>query len=427
MERLISLLGLLMLLGIGYVFSKNRKQINWRTVGTGLGLQLLLGIILLKIPKTAYAFEWFTTKVTEFLKLAKVGALFVVYGDVAPQEERLGFIFGVEVGATIIFFSAFISILYYLGIIQVVIGGIAKIMRRTMGTSGTETLSCSANIFVGQTEAPFLIKPYIGEMTLSELHAVMVGGFATVAGGVLAAYIGMGISATHLIIASVMSAPAALVMAKMMVPETHHSITAGDVKLPKIKVGDNIIDAAAQGTTMGLKLALNVMAMLVAFIALIAFVDWVLGGIEYCIDYKLLGGEAIQVGRKIEYQGIFPGSLRTIFGTIFGPLAFLMGVPWHDAAPIGNLLGVKICANEFVAYGELSNLIKSQGVSPRSVVIATYALCGFANFSSIGIQVGGISALAPGRRADLAKLGLRAMFAGALASWTTATIAGLLI
>jgi len=260
MERLISLLGLAILLGIGYAFSKNRGRINWRTIGTGLGLQLLLGIVLLKIPWTANAFEWLTTKVTEFLKLAKVGGWFVVYGSLEPQD-RLGYIFAVDVGVTIIFFSAFISILYYLGIIQLVIGGIAKIMRMTMGTSGAETLSCSANIFVGQTEAPFLIKPYVEGMTLSELHAVMVGGYATVAGGVLAAYIGMGISATHLIIASVMSAPAALVMAKMMVPETDHSVTAGDVKLPKIEVGDNIIDAAAQGTTMGLKLALNVMAI----------------------------------------------------------------------------------------------------------------------------------------------------------------------
>ena len=277
------------------------------------------------------------------------------------------------------------------------------------------------------SQSPFLIKPFLDKMTYSEVHAVMVGGFATIAGGVLAAYIGMGISPTHLIVASVMSAPAALVMAKLLVPETEHSETAGDAKLPKIQAGENLVDAAARGTTDGLKLAVNVMAMLIAFIALIALVDWVLGGIDAKVDGQWFGGEAFAVGAGTEYKGWFPGSLRTIFGTVFAPLAWVMGVPWREAANVGNLLGTKICVNEFVAYAELSKMMGSGELSERSIVIATYALCGFANFSSVGIQIGGISAIAPSRRTDLARLGIRAMFGGAFASWMTATIAGLLL
>jgi len=421
MERLMSLIGLAALVGIAFAFSKDRKRINWRTVAVGLGLQIVLGFFLLRFEVTAKAFEALTFKVRDFLELAEKGGGFVF------NDPKLSSIFAVKVSATIIFFSAFISVMYYLGVVQRIIGGIAKVMRITMGTSGAETLSCSANIFVGQTEAPFLIKPFIEKMTLSELHAVMVGGFATIAGGVLAAYIGMGVPPNHLIVASVMSAPAALVIAKLLVPETEHSVTAGDVKMPEIKVGDNLVDAAARGTTDGLHLALNVMAMLIAFIALIAVVDWVLGGLDFFIDGRLLQGAAFEVAEKTEYKGIFPGSLRTFFGAFLGPLAFIMGVPWADSAAVGNLLGVKVCANEFVAYGELSQLIQSGAVSQRSIVIATYALCGFANFSSIGIQIGGISALVPDRRSDLAKLGFRAMCGGALASWTTATVAGILL
>lgn len=510
MHLITGLLGLAVLVGLGFAFSTNRRKIAWRTVAMGLVLQLGLGILLLKVPQTASAFEILTFKIRDFLKLADIGGGFVFseqfmtptfapasdFGRVAsilesvsegqtlsPEAKRevvielrgiqslqervdslaaeleasqtpldraacaalagrlhgiaadrnsatgsLGvWVFAIRVAPTIIFFSAFISVLYYLGIIQKVIVAIAFVMRKTMGTSGAETLSVSANIFVGQTEAPFLIKPFLDRMTFSEVNAVMVGGFATIAGGVLAAYIGMGISPTHLIVASVMSAPAAMVMAKLMVPETEHSETAGDAKLPEVQVGDNLIDAAARGTTDGLKLAANVMAMLIAFISLIAVADWILGAVDARIDGDWLGGEAFAVGGGMEFKGWFPGSLRTIFGTVFAPIAWIMGVPWGEAAGVGHLLGTKICVNEFVAYAELSKAIGVHQLSERSIVIATYALCGFANFSSIGIQIGGIAAICPGKRAELAKLGLRAMFGGAFASWMTATVAGMLL
>jgi CNT family concentrative nucleoside transporter len=312
-----------------------------------------------------------------------------------------------------------------MGIMQAVVQMMARFMRWTMGTSGAETLSCSANIFIGQTEAPLLIKPFLDDMTLSELHAVMVGGFATIAGGVLAGYISMGIDAAHLIAASVMAAPAALVVAKIMLPETEHSKTAGDVGIPDVGHADNLLDAAARGTTDGLKLAVNVGAMLIAFIALIGVVDLILAYFDKLIDYKLLGG-LLKEG-STEYAGFFPGSLKTILGTLFSPLAFLMGVPWKESLDVGNLLGLKIAVNEFVAYAELGKIKAMGDLSPRAITIATYALCGFANFSSIGIQIGGIGALAPKRRSELSRIALRAMFAGAIVSWISASFAGMLI
>jgi len=440
MYRLVSLLGLFALLLIAWAFSTDRKKINLRTVGMGVGLQFLLGIFLLKIELTSRAFSWVTDRVINFLNLSEVGSRFV-FGVLADKDTlsqlfdktlgmpHLGGIFIIKVVSTIIFFAAFISILYHLGIMQFLVEAIAKVMQRTMKTSGAETLSCSANIFVGMTEAPLIIKPYLDTMTMSELHAVMVGGFATIAGGVLAAYIGMGISAKHLIIASVMSAPAALAVAKILLPETEHTKTAGDIKAPRIKVAENVIDAAVKGTTDGLRLALNVAAILIAFLALLAFVDVILGFADRMIDHKLLGRELLNA--RGEYIGIFPGSLGTFFGTLLAPLAWVMGVPWVDAKAVGNLLGLKISANEFVAYSRLSSHMAGvegfQALSERAQIIATYALCGFANFGSIGITIGGISAVAPDRRADLSKLGLRAMFGGALASWMTATVAGILI
>jgi CNT family concentrative nucleoside transporter len=288
-------------------------------------------------------------------------------------------------------------------------------------------------VFVGQTEAPLLIKPFLDGLTRSELLTVMVGGFATIAGGVMAGYIAMGIPAAHIIAASVMAAPAALVLGKVVFPEREHSQTAGDVKLPEIDVGGNVIEAAANGITDGLKLAINVAAMLIGFIALLAVVDVLLGFLDGVVDGRLLGGAWVSyssggmspaVG---EYGGWFPGSLQTLFGSLLRPLSWLMGVPWAEAAQVGNLLGIKISLNEFVAYGKLSGYIQSGALSERSVIIATYALCGFANFSSIGIQIGGISAIAPGRKGDLAKLGLKAMLAGAIASCLNATIAGMLL
>lgn len=387
-------------------------------------------------------FAVFSEQVSKFLNLSDYGARFL-FGNLAdprhffPSEGAawpgFGFQFAFKVLPTIIFFGGFMGVLYYVGIMQRVIEALARFMRWTIGTSGSETLSCSANIFVGQTEAPLLIKPFLEGLTRSELLTVMVGGFATIAGGVLAGYIAMGIPAAHLIAASVMGAPAALVMGKILYPELEHSQTAGDVKVPDIPVGSNAVEAATGGITDGFKLALNVGAMLVGFIALIAVVDVVLNWGDALVDGRLLGGAWAAYGTAGlspaagEYQGVFPGSLRTLFGTLLRPLAFAMGVPWADAAAVGNLLGIKLSLNEFVAYGELASYIQGEAIGQRAEIIATYALCGFANFASVGIQIGGISAIAPNRRADLARVGIKAMLGGALATCLNATIAGMLL
>jgi CNT family concentrative nucleoside transporter len=387
-------------------------------------------------------FDTFSRKVSAFLELSDYGARFL-FGNLADKQHffpggaakwpGFGFQFAFKVLPTIVFFGGFMSVLYYLGIMQRVIEALARFMRWTVGTSGAETLSCTANIFVGQTEAPLLIRPFLNDMTRSELLTIMVGGFATIAGGVLAAYIAMGIPAGHLIAASVMSAPAALVVGKIIYPELEHSATAGDVEMPEIDSGGNVIEAAANGITDGLKLAVNVGAMLIGFIALIAVLDVGLNWIDSLIDGGLLNGEWVTYGSGGmspvvgEYAGVIPGSLQTLFGTLLRPLAWLMGVPWADAALVGNLLGIKISLNELVAYGLLGSYIQEGAISARAAVISTYALCGFANFSSIGIQLGGIAAVAPRRRGALASLGLKAMLGGAIASWLTATVAGLLL
>jgi len=425
MVRFQSLLGILALLGVAYLLSNNRRQIKLRTVLVGISLQLSLGVILLWWEPGNQAFRWFSSQVYSFLMISQVGVTFL-FGQLGDPKNYA--VYGVQIGliifSTIIFFSAFTAILYYLGVMQVVVGAMAKFMRWAMRTSGTESLSCSGNIFVGQTEAPLLIRPFLEGLTKSELFAVMVGGFATIAGGVMASYMSLGVPATHLICASVMSAPAALVMAKIIFPETEHSVTAGDVKIPKLKLYDNVLDAAARGTTDGLKLAANVIAMLISFLALLALADVILGGLDSLIDGRILGG-IFHEGSG--YSGIFPGKVRILFGTVFKPFAYLLGIPWKEATIVGDLLGTQISANEFVAYLKLSELIKSGALSERSIAIATYSMCGFANFGSIGIQLGGIGALAPGRRSDLAKLGLKAMFGGAMASYMTGTIAGLLL
>lgn len=417
---------------VGFLIRSRRLQVCSLCVVLVSTLGLIIGQRLSGGQILARAAEG----VTAFLKLTDVGSVFL-FGNLAKEEyffpqpgstwPGFGYQFAFIILPTIIFFSCFMSILYYLGVMQFVVKMMARFMRWTMGTSGAETLSCSANVFVGQTEAPLLIRPFLVEMTNSELHAVMVGGFATIAGGVLAGYIRMGVSADHLIAASVMSAPAALVIAKIVFPETEHSKTAGDVEIPEVGAASNLLDAAARGVTDGLRLALNVGAMLIAFIALIAFVDVVLGFLDAKIDGTLLGGNIIQVGERQEFAGCFPGSLQTLFGAVFGPLAWAMGVSRQEMGTVGNLLGIKISANEFVAYLELSKHIRVGDLSPRAMTIATYALCGFANFASIGIQIGGISALAPERRSDLAKVAFRAMIGGALASWMTATVAGMLL
>ncbi len=417
---------------IGFFIYKKNNQLQRFSVATflaaGFGMMWSQGIY------GKIVFQSLSENVDSFLRLTDFGTGFLFGNLIKPDYiDQFGFQFAFAVLPTIIFFAAFMSILYYLGIIQAVVEFLAKFMRWTMGTSGAETLSCTANIFVGQTEAPLLIKPFLKDMTVSELSTIMVGGFATIAGGVLAGYIRMGINPGHLIAASVMSAPAALVIGKIIHPETEHSTTAGDVAIPKVQTSNNLLEATSNGITDGLKLAVNVGAMLVGFIALIALADVILNFLDGIIDGRLLGGTYIASGEnpfspiKGEYSGIFPGSLKTFFGNGLRYLAFVMGVPWKDTIDVGNLLGLKLAVNEFVAYGTLGSHIAHGTLSPRSVVIATYALCGFANFSSIGIQIGGIGAIAPERRKDLSRVALKAMFGGALASWMTATIAGFLL
>ena len=405
MERLIGIAGILVLLCIALAMSNNRKAISWRLVTWGLGIQILFAIIILKTPVGVPFFGAIDIGIKNLLSFSDAGSDFLFksfrYGVV--EDPLMNFAF--RILPTLIFFSSLIAVLYHLGIMQFVVKWIAKVMQKSMGTSGSETLCVSGNIFVGQTEAPLLVRPFILKMTKSELMAVMVGGFATVAGGVMAMYVSMlgnipGI-AGHLLAASIMSAPAALVIAKIIYPETEASDTFGDLKIALDNKDDNIMEALSRGATNGMKLAANVAAMLVAFVAIIAMVNAILGLLDL--------------------------SLQQILGWIFSPLAWVMGVPWDEAGIIGALMGEKLVLTELIAFGDLSELMTTNSISDRSAIIASYALCGFANFASVGIQLGGIGGIAPERRKDLAKLGLKAMFGGALASWLTATIAGILI
>ncbi|MCP4582154.1 MAG: NupC/NupG family nucleoside CNT transporter [candidate division Zixibacteria bacterium] len=425
MDRFVGILGLIVLLVIAWALSRKRDNINWRLVGWGIGLQFVFALLILKTGPGKWVFEQCNSIILAVLKCADSGSNFV-FGNLIGRFVNVGTVessgefvqsqqlvvdngmafFAFSVLPTIIFFSALITILYHYGIMQKLVLFIAKIMAKTMKSSGSESLSAAANIFVGQTEAPLVVKPYIGKMTMSELGAIMTGGFATVAGGVMAAYVGLlkdavpGI-AGHLMAASIMSAPAGLVFAKLFMPETEKSMTAGEVKLKVEKVDKNGIDAASRGASDGLRLALNVGAMLIAFIALVTLVNTILG---------LFWDEL---------------SLAWIFGKVLAPLAWLMGVPWADCAKFGDILGTKIMINEFVAFMKLQTY--AAALSPKAQIIGAYALCGFANLSSIGIQIGGISGIAPERRSDLAKLSIRAMTAGAFASWSTACIAGILL
>jgi CNT family concentrative nucleoside transporter len=402
MSQVVSVLGLFSMLAIAWLLSVDRRSIRWRPVVVGTALQVVFALIILRTEVGRSAFDAVGAVITRFLDFTDAGASFV-FG-----EKFKEFYFAFKVLPTIIFFSAFITILYYFGVLQRIVKLFAWVMMRGMRTSGAESLSASANIFVGQTEAPLLIRPYVSTMTQSELMAVMTGGFATVAGGVMAAYVGMGVSAKHLLAASVMSAPAALVMAKIMFPEKEHSVTAGKVEIEVERPWANAIDAAASGAADGLKLALNVGAMLIAFVGLIALIDWPITALGHAVGLEQL-------------------SLRWILGELCRPLAWLMGVSWAESSQVGTLIGIKTAVNEFVGYVEMEKMIAAGQLSPRAEVIATYALCGFSNFSSIAIQIGGIGGMAPERKADLARLGLRAMVAGSLACFQTATIAGFLI
>jgi concentrative nucleoside transporter, CNT family len=404
--------GAAVILGLAYACSTNRRAINWTTVGWGLSLQIVFALIVLKTSAGQRVFSILGDGINRLLGFAGVGAAFVfgplgdstiwrraMTGALGPDGAQYAVIFAFQVLPTIIFIAALFAILYYFGIMQVVVRVFAVLMHRVMRASGAESLNVAASIFMGQTEAPLTIRPYLPEMTQSELMTVMTSGMAHISGGIMAAYILFGIEAKHLLTAVIMTAPGTIMMAKMIVPETETPKTMGTVRLHVEQTDVNVIDAAGRGTGEGLHLALNVGAMLISFLALIALVNAVLG-----------------------VAGL---SLEQIFGWIFAPIAWSMGVPWRDAPTIGNLLGTRMAVNEFVAYSKLGPMKPS--LDPRSFTIATFALCGFANFSSIGIQIGGIGALAPDRRHDLARLGLRAMFAGTLANFMTATIAGFLL
>jgi concentrative nucleoside transporter, CNT family len=423
MSILFGLFGLACLLGIALAFSNNRRGVDWKLVGTGLLLQIVFAIFVLMTPWGAAIFgqlsEWFV----KLLSFTAQGSQFI-FGDFA-RVEKFGFVFAFQVLPTIIFFASFMSVLYHFGIMQAIVKGMAWVITKVMRVSGAETLSVCANAFIGQTEAPLVVKPYVSTMTRSELLTLMVGGMATIAGGVLGAYVLMlggtdpveqAQFAKHLITASIMAAPATLVIAKILVPETEEPLTMGQVRIEVEKTTANGIDAAAAGAADGLRLALNVGAMLLAFIALIALINAPLTW------FGEVTGLAAWLGK--------PTDLATLLGYVLAPIAWVIGVPWADAPTVGGLIGTKVVLNEFVAYLSLGDIVQGKvaGVqlSEQSVLIATYALCGFANFSSIAIQIGGIGGLAPERRADLARFGLLAVLGGSIATLMTATIAGVI-
>ncbi|MDE2814260.1 MAG: NupC/NupG family nucleoside CNT transporter [Gemmatimonadota bacterium] len=411
MERLISLFGLVVMLALVFAMSADRRKVDLRLVAAGVGLQFLLALLVLKTGPGQALFSYIGAFFTALLNYVDAGSSFV-FGEAFGEH-----FFAFKVLPTIIFFSALMGVLYHLGLVQYVVAAFAWVMQRTLRTSGAESLAAAANIFVGQTEAPLVVRPYVASMTRSELMALMVGGFATIAGGVLAAFVGLGIDAGHLVAASVISAPAALLIAKVMQPEVEESKTLGQVSIEVERTATNVVEAAANGTLDGLRLALNVAAMLIAALGLIALVDGVLGLLGQGVGY-MLGMEGLE------------WSLSAALGYLFAPFAWLMGIEAKDCLLAGELLGKKMVANEFVSYVQLSQWIQpGSGVelSQRSVIILTYALCGFANFSSIGIQIGGIGGIAPERRRDLARLGFRAMLGGSLACFMTACVAGILL
>ena len=406
MGSLLGILGLFTLLSIALLLSENRSAINLKTVLYGLIFQIIFALFILKTPFGAPIFSFLDQSINILIGFSSSGSDFLFKSYIDGVGFHPGLInFAFSTLPTIIFFSSLVAVLYHFGILQTIIKFIARRMQLTLGTSGSETLSVAGNIFLGQTESPLMVRPFVSKMTKSELMAVMTGGFATVSGGVLAIYVSwltdiQGI-AGHLLAASVMSAPAALVVAKIIYPEIEKSQTMGDVNVNIEQTNINAMEALSNGATDGLKLAANIAAMLIAFISFVAMVNYFLS----------FGGT----------------SMEEIFGVIFRPLAWTMGVPWNEAQLVGMLMGKKIVLTELVAYGDLQNLIRDGMISERSAIISTYALCGFSNFASIGIQLGGIGAMAPERKKDLAKLVTKAMFGGAIASWLTATIAGLLL
>lgn len=433
MDYLRGLGGLIFIIGVAYLLSGNRKAIDWRLVIIGILIQLTFGLIIGKVPFAQTAFIYVSEKFVTFLSFAAKGAEFL-YGDLAKNssgnpevKHSLGFLFAFQALPTVIFFSSVTAGLYYLGVLQKIVFGFAWIMARTMRLSGSESLSAAANIFMGQTEAPLLVRPFIPRMTKSELSCLMVGGMATIAGSVLGAYVSFlgggdpaqqAKFATYLLSASIMNAPAAIVLAKIFLPETEPEKNDRSLKVNKEQIGVNLIDAMASGAADGLKLALNIGGMLLAFIAIIYALNWVL--VDFIGDLTGLNEFVVQ-NTNGAYQGF---SLQYILGQVFRIFAFCIGVSWDESLYVGSLLGQKMVINEFVAYLDLANMKTAGLLSEKSIRIATYALCGFANFSSIAIQIGGIGGMAPNRQGDLSKLGLKAMIAASLATMMTATIAG---
>ncbi|MBX3425156.1 MAG: NupC/NupG family nucleoside CNT transporter [Pirellulales bacterium] len=407
MYRLTSVLGIVAFIALAWLMSSHKRRVNPRTILGGLALQFLFALIILRTAWGSAVFDGVDFVFNKLLGCVEAGSSFVFGADYAEH------FFAFKILPTIIFFSAFMSIFYYYGVMQWVVSQFAKVMQATLGTSGAETLSAAANVFVGQTEAPLVIRPYIGSMTTSELNAIMVGGFATMAGGVLAAFVDMGVSAKHLLGASVMAAPAGLMVAKILQPEVDEPKTLGKVKIDIKDSSTNVLEAIANGTTGGLQLALNVGAMLLVFLALISLVNLLVGwtGAQF----------GFVTGTGDEAKPLW--SLEAALGWLFQPIAWLIGVAWEDCRAAGELLGLKMAANEFVAYGRLP----SAEMSDRSRQLMTYALCGFANFSSIGIQLGGIGGIAPERRGDLARLGLRAMLGGTLVAFINACVANIML
>jgi len=410
MERFFGIFGIATILGICFLMSRDKKNINWRLVGTGLSLQLLIAVFILKVPLGKIIFEQLGRFIKDLLDFADKGGEFV-FGVLVNKPEAFeelfgagsGFIFAFKIIPTIIFVAVLVNIAYHVGIMQKIVSSVAKIVYKVMGVSGSEAISNVASAFVGQVEAQIMIQPYISGMIRSELLASMTGSMACIAGGVMAVYISLGVPAEYLLAASLMAAPGALVISKIVYPETEQSETRGEVKLEIKKNYANLIDAIAHGASEGMRVSINVIAMLIGFLALIAMVDAILG--------------------------VWGLSLNLILGTIFSVLAWLMGVPWGEAFTVGSLMGTKMAINEFVAYMNFAPIISGSSnivLSQKSIVIASFALCGFANLGSIAIQVGGIGELAPNRRADLAKLGIRALICGTLASYMSATIAGIL-
>ncbi len=426
MERFTGVIGILLILGIAFLLSNNRKAINYRVVFSGLAIQLALALFILKTQIGSTLFAYVGNKIEGLLMLADKGGEFVFGGLIKPDllkpifGDQYSFLFMFKIMPTIIFVAVLVSMAYHIGLMQIVVSFIAKIVHTLMRVSGSEALSNVASTFVGQVEAQIMIKPYISSMTMSELLASMSGSMATIAGGVMAVYISMGIPAPYLLAASIMAAPGALVISKIVWPETEESPTKGAIKLTVKKVHANLLDAISHGAADGLKISLNVIAMLIGFIALIALVDVVLAKTG-----SLFAAQGMSLAFiSIDLQHL---SLDQLFGSIFSIFAWSMGVPAQDIHVVGSLMGTKLVINEFVAYSKLTPMIAAQHLAPKSVLIASFALCGFANFSSIAIQVGGIGELAPERRSDLAKLGFKALICGTLASYMGATLAGIMM